>query len=166
MNPNRILILDQQRIHRKLQRMAFQIWEHNSEAAGVTLIGIEQGGAAVARCLAEVLRQISPLEVEVLTLKLDKRDPLAQPVTIAADLNDRSVVLVDDVANSGKTLLYALRPVLDFRPSRISIAVLVDRTHKAFPVKPDIIGHSVSTTLQERIVVELEGSAVTAAYLE
>jgi len=166
MNPNRILILDRQRINWKLQRMAFQIWEHNSGAKEVTLIGIESGGAAVAKSLGERLREISPLAVTVRSVKINKRDPLSTPFSIGDDLNGQSIVLVDDVANSGKTLLYALRPILDFKPSKIMIAVLVDRKHKAFPVTPDIVGHSIATTLQENIVVELDGDIVDAAYLE
>ncbi len=166
MKPDRILILDRKRISWKLQRMAYQIWEHNSSEQEITLIGIEQAGAALARALGDRLRQISPLNVFVHSLKVNKRDPLAAPINIEVDLNGKSIVLIDDVANSGKTLLYALRPILDFKPSCILIAVLVDREHKAFPVTPDIIGHSIATTLQENIVVELEGDTITAAYLE
>ncbi len=166
MNPNRILILDSERINWKLQRMAFQIWEHNSDATQITLIGIEQAGAAVARSLAERLQKICPLSIVVHTLKVNKKDPLAVPITIQNDLNEQHIVLVDDVANSGRTLLYALRPLLDYQPAKIMIAVLVDREHKSFPVTPDIIGHSIATTLQENIVVELDGDRITAAYLE
>lgn len=166
MKPDRILILDQQRIDLKLQRMAFQIWEHNSDVPAVTLIGIESGGATVAQSLGERLRRISPLAVTVRTIKMNKKDPLATPLDLSDDLNGQNIVLVDDVANSGKTLLYALRPLLEFRLNKIMIAVLVDRKHKTFPVTPDIIGHSVATTLQEHIVVELDGDTVSTAYIE
>ena len=166
MKPNRILILDRQRINWKLQRMAFQIWEHNSDAKKITLIGIENGGATVAASLGARLRSISPMEVNVRTLRMDKKNPLENPATFSEDLNGQHVVLVDDVANSGKTLLYALRPLLDFKPAKIMIAVLVDRKHKTFPVTPDIIGHSLATTLQENIVVSIDGDIVDAAYIE
>lgn len=166
MKPDRILILDQQRIDLKLQRMAFQIWEHNSDVPAVTLIGIESGGATVAQSLGERLRRISPLDVTVRTIKMNKKDPLVTPLVLSDDLNGQNIVLVDDVANSGKTLLYALRPLLEFRLNKIMIAVLVDRKHKTFPVTPDIIGHSVATTLQEHIVVELDGDTVSTAYIE
>lgn len=166
MKPDRILILDRHRIDLKLQRMAFQIWEHNNDAKQITLIGIANGGAAVAASLGERLRKISNLEVSVRTLKINKRDPLSETITLDEDLNGQHIVLVDDVANSGKTLLYALRPLLDFRPSRIMIAVLVDRKHKTFPVTPDIVGHSISTTLQDNITVELDGEIIDAAYIE
>jgi len=166
MKPDRILILDRHRIDLKLQRMAFQIWEHNNDAKQVTLIGIANGGAAVAASLAERLRKISNLEVTVHTLKINKRDPLSETITLDQDLNGQHIVLIDDVANSGRTLLYALRPLLDFRPSRIMIAVLVDRKHKTFPVAADIVGHSISTTLQDNITVEMEGDIVVGAYIE
>ena len=163
---NRVLLLDQQRIDRKLQRMAFQIWEQHSDAPALTLVGIEHGGLVVATQLADRLRQISGIDVQLLPLKMNKRDVLATPGAALENLTGRHVVLVDDVANSGKTLLYALRPLMAYELASILVAVLVDRKHKSFPVCPDIIGHAVATTLQENIVVETEGGIVTAAYLE
>ncbi len=166
MAKERISILDKNQIQAKLQRMAYQLWEHNSNETAVTLVGIEGSGLTLANCLAAKLRAISPLEVEVLSVTVNKKKPLSKPITISQDLKGKSVVLVDDVANSGKTLLYALRPILDYETRKIQIAVLVDRKHKAFPVSPDIVGHSVATTIQEHIEVETEGEEVTAAYLK
>jgi pyrimidine operon attenuation protein/uracil phosphoribosyltransferase len=166
MGKQRVIILDKERISRKLQRMAFQVWEHNSNEDAVTLIGIEGSGLAVAKNLAKTLKSISPLKTEVIPLKLNKRKPLAEEIKIDRDLSGKSVVIVDDVANSGKTLLYALKPLLNFDAKKITIAVLVDRKHKSFPISPDIVGHSVATTLQENIIVETEGDSITAAYLE
>lgn len=163
---NRILLLDNIRIDKKLQRMAYQIWEHNSHADSVTLIGIEGSGMVVAQSLAQRLRDISPLQVEVLQLKLNKRALLSQKLKVDADLTGRSVVLVDDVVNSGKTLLYALKPLLDMEPQKILTAALVDRQHKSFPIATDIIGHTVATTLQDHIEVTTEGDEITAAYLQ
>jgi pyrimidine operon attenuation protein/uracil phosphoribosyltransferase len=162
---SRVLILDAQRIERKLLRMAWQIWEHNSEQSSVTLIGIAGSGTAVARKLAAHLQAISPLTVTVLELELSKKSPLEAPITLTGAIRDSSLVLVDDVANSGRTLLYALKPILDAAPEKILIAVLVDRKHKSFPVNPDIIGHQVATTLQENIIVTLTDGSM-AAYLE
>jgi len=79
---------------------------------------------------------------------------------------DKVVIIVDDVANTGRTLLYATKPFLDFLPCRLQTAVLVDRQHKTFPICPDYIGLSLSTTLQENIAVEVEGRSVIAVYLE
>jgi pyrimidine operon attenuation protein/uracil phosphoribosyltransferase len=161
-----ILILDEERIKWKLQRMAYEIWEHNSKEKSITLIGIQGSGLAVANALAERLREISKLQVNIITLKINKRKPVGDEIVIGEDISGQSVVLVDDVANSGKTLLYALRPILDHELKKITIAVLVDRKHKSFPVSPDIVGHSVATTLQEHIEVKTEGELITGVYLK
>ncbi len=166
MSKERTIILDKERIDWKMQRMAYQIWENNSDEKELTLIGIEGSGLVVAKSLSRRLQEISPLKVNVLSLKMNKRQPLKGDLTIDEDLNKKSVVLVDDVANSGKTLLYALRPILDYDPKKVLITVLVDRRHKSYPVAPDIVGHSVATTLQEHIEVETEGDYITAAFLQ
>ncbi len=161
-NPARVLLLNNDQIERKLVRMAWQIWEHNSSRDSVTLIGIRNGGAALAERLAGELRRISSLRVTVLSLELAKRQPLDAPIRLDGELNDKSVVLVDDVANSGRTLLYALQPIAQTSPEKILIAVLVDRKHKSFPVNPDIIGHQVATTLQENILVSVAPGGMEA----
>lgn len=167
MDKERVLILDKERIDRKLQRMAYQIWENNSHETEVTLIGIANGGLAVAESLAARLRQISPLKVHVIPVKLDKKQLLSSEIKLDEDLSGRSVVLVDDVANSGKTLLYAMKPLLAYEVKKIMVAVLVDRKHKSFPISSDIVGHSVATTLQEHIEVETDNNnGIVAAYLQ
>jgi pyrimidine operon attenuation protein/uracil phosphoribosyltransferase len=165
MNKQKVLILDKERISRKMQRMAYEIWEHNSNETHITLLGIEGSGLAVANNLAARLEKISPLKVEVVTISLNKKNPLSKDIVIPQNLAGKSVVLVDDVANSGKTLLYALRPVLNYEVKKIMVAVLVDRQHKAFPVSSDIVGHSVATTMQDHIEVDTQGDEILAAYL-
>jgi pyrimidine operon attenuation protein/uracil phosphoribosyltransferase len=145
--------------------MAFEIWERSSEETELTFIGIQQGGLAVAHCLAAALREVSGIKVEVMPMRLDKRDPVRNPPKLDADLSRKSVVLVDDVANSGKTLFYALGPLTPFKLRSVLIAVLVDRKHKAFPITPDVVGHALSTTLQDHIEVEADGDKVLGAYL-
>lgn len=166
MEKKRILILDQERIAHKLRRMAYQIWEHNSKEHTITLAGVQGHGVVVAENLAAILREISPLQVEIIPVPIDKKSPAQNEEKIDADLTGRSVVLVDDVANSGRTLLYGLRPILHFDLKRIMIAVLVDRKHKSYPVSADIVGHTVATTLQEHIEVETDGDQIVAAYLQ
>lgn len=162
----RTIILDKERINWKMQRMAYEIWENFSNEKSVTLIGIEGSGAILAKSLVKRLKEISTLKVELIIIKMNKRKPLSSDILIDEDLSGKSLVLIDDVANSGKTLLYALAPILRYEPKKVMIAVLVDRRHKSFPITPDIIGHSVSTTLQEHIEVETEGEYITAAYLQ
>jgi len=160
------LILTPEQISRKLQRMAYQIWEQNTGQEELTMIGIASNGVVMARNLAAILEQISPLKVRVIELAFNKSSPLQNLPAIEEDLNGKSIVLVDDVANSGKVLLYALKPVMAYMPSRIIIAVLVDRRHKSYPIYPDIVGHSLSTTLQENIRVESDGHQLTGAFLD
>lgn len=162
---SRILLLDETRIAAKLRRMAYEVWEHVPHAQAFTVVGIEGGGLGVARALAKILGEISGAAAEVHALKIDKRKPVTIADALPVDISGKDVVLVDDVANSGKTLLYALRPLLAYEPASILLAVLVDRAHKAFPVAPDIVGHTVSTTLQERIEVVCDGDRVVSAYL-
>ncbi|MCD6063395.1 MAG: phosphoribosyltransferase [Flavipsychrobacter sp.] len=166
MSKQRVLILDKERIGWKLQRMAYEILEHNSQESAITLVGIQGSGLAVAKSLAKKLQEISKLQVEVLPVKMNKKQPLKEEITVSGDLIGKTVVLVDDVANSGKTLLYALRPMLEFAPRKIMVAVLVDRRHKSYPISPDIVGHSIATTLQEHIEVETDGDVISAAYLQ
>lgn len=166
MSKERVLILDSERINWKLQRMAYQIWEHNSDETHITLIGIIGTGLSVARSLAERLSKISPLQVDVVAIDINKKKPLSGEIKLNKNVSGHSVVLVDDVANSGKTLLYALRPLLDFEVKKVMIAVLVDRKHKSFPISPDIVGHSLATTLHEHIEVETDNNNIVAAYLQ
>lgn len=164
---NKLPLLSAEQIRQKLVRMAYEIWEQNSNEKEIIMIGLEQGGAVLANNLTKILHEISPLKINMFPLKVNKKKPLSdKTLKIDANLNKKTVILVDDVTNSGKTLLYALRPIMEYEPSKIKIVVLVDRKHKSYPVTPDIVGHSVSTTLQDHIVVNYEGDNLTAAHLE
>ncbi|HTN44969.1 MAG TPA: phosphoribosyltransferase family protein [Flavipsychrobacter sp.] len=159
------LILDQHKIALKLQRMAYQIWECNSSEKEIILIGVEGSGVVISKVLAQALRSISPLTVTELSIQINKKQPLKSPAILDADLKNKVVVLVDDVANSGRTLLYAMKPLLNFSLKKIQIAVLIDRKHKSYPVAPDIVGYSIATTLQEHIDVDCEENDVKGVYL-
>jgi len=165
---NKIAILSAAQIEQKLRRMAYEIWEKNNEEKEIHIIGIEEIGAEVANKIAEILKEISPFKIKTSSLKINKRAPLSEPIVFnnGESLSKKVVILVDDVANSGKTLLYAIKPLMDYEPSKIQIAVLVDRKHKNFPITPDIIGHSVATTIQENIIVSYENGKITGAHLE
>lgn len=162
----KVVILNEDQIAKKLRRMAYQIWEHNSDETEIEMIGISGGGVVIARALKNILETISPLRIRYSELVLDKRAPLSAPITVAGDFNHKSVVLIDDVANSGKTLMYSLKPILEFIPKKLLIAVLVDREHKNYPVIPDIVGYAVATTIQDMIFVNYDGERLTSAHLE
>lgn len=163
---DKILILNSHQIEQKVKRMAYEIWEHNHNEKEIILLGIAPTGFLLAKELSRQLQIISPLKTKIMAMEVHKTEPNEDDgMALNINLNDKSVVLVDDVTNSGKTLLYALRPVLKQLPSKIEIAVLVNRHHKNFPVVPGIIGHSVSSTLQDHIEVTSEKEKLTGAYL-
>lgn len=161
-------ILSQAVAEKKLRRMAYEILENNSAEQRLILAGIRESGSVVARNIERHLLEITggKLAIDLITVTLDKKRP--GPVTLSRlpDLDDKVVIVIDDVANSGRTLLYAMRPFLDHHPRKIEVLVLVERSHKAFPVQPDYTGLSLSTTLQEHIYVEVEGDVVKGAWLE
>ena len=159
-------ILDQATASRKLQRMAYEIVENNLDEREIILVGIRENGCIIAQNLQELLQKISSIESDLLQLSLDKRNPGEIQLNKNIDFNDKVIIIVDDVANSGKTMLYAIKPFLGFHPKKIQTAVMVERTHKAFPVNSDYVGISVSTTLQEHIYVEVNDSVITGAWME
>lgn len=146
--------------------MALEIAERNTDAAHIVLAGIQDNGCVIAARLLPLLQQIFNGTISTAAIHLDKKMPVQVTVTPATDFTDKVVIIIDDVASSGKTLTYALKPFLQFHPKKIQTLVLVERTHKAFPVQVDYVGLSVATTLQEHIYVEVEGAEITGAWME
>lgn len=159
-------ILDKETVKMKLQRMAFEIIESNLDEEKIMLVGIRDNGSVIARNMKNILKQVSHLKVKLVNLTIDKKDPKDVQLSEQANFSDEVIILVDDVANSGKTMLYALKPFLDFRPRKIETLALVERTHKIFPVHLNYTGLSVATTLHEHIYVEVQGEEVTGAYMD
>ena len=158
-------ILTAEVIKRKIRRMALQVAEGNTEEASLIVAGIVGNGAVVAQKLVAELKQISSLDVQLLTIRLNKKEPLNAVIESEQDFTNKVILVVDDVSNSGKTLLYALKPFLNYLPKKIQTLVLVERSHKLFAVQPDYVGLSLATTLQEHISVETEGADITGAWL-
>ena len=161
-------ILDQKQIEQKVRRLAIEILEHNIEEEGLILAGINNRGMALAKMLAERIQLISKMPVYLTNIRLNPAAPMEKPVEMdipVAELQGKVVIVVDDVASSGRTLLYACKPILETLPKKLEIAVLVDRTHKSFPVQADYVGLSLATTLKENILVEI-GEGEMAAFLE
>jgi pyrimidine operon attenuation protein/uracil phosphoribosyltransferase len=159
-------ILDEGAVEMKIRRMAFEIMENNQADQHIILAGIQDSGSVLARQLAEVLQKISGKKLELIDLQFDKKHPSAITLSQDMDFNDRVIIIIDDVTNSGKTLLYALKPFLTYYPRKIQTLVLVERSHKSYPIHPDYVGISLATTLQEHIVVETANGKVTGAYLD
>ena len=149
----------------KLERMALEIIENNLDEESIILVGIEENGSVIARNMEKLLKKYSPLNVHLVNLTLDKKHPDEIKLSEEVDITNKVIILVDDVANSGKTILYSLKPFLEFHPKKIQTLALVERTHKIFPVNLDYKGLSVATTLQEHIFVEVNNEDIVGAYL-
>lgn len=168
MNSSQIEILNSRQINQKLNRIAYEIYENNFGEKEVFIAGIEGNGYVVAKRLAEILKKISALKVSIGKVSINKENPLANTPRIDftdKDFNNKSVVLVDDVLNSGKTLIYGVKVFLDKPVKKLNTAVLVDRSHTRFPVKADFVGLSLSTTLQEHIIADLSEKGKERVYL-
>ena len=153
-------ILDGKGISQKINRLAWQIYENNSKENKIIIVGISGRGEILASKLSKVINQISSIKTKVGTIHLDKDNPYQSEITInldVADYTNKVVVLIDDVLNSGKTLMYASKYFLTTPLTKLSTVVLVDRTHNRFPIKADYIGLSLATTLKEYITVVLDG---------
>ena len=159
-------ILSKEVAEKKLRRMAYEILENNIDEKGIILAGIRESGSVVAKVIQEMLGEISSIKTELITITLDKKEPSDVSLSKTVDFNGKVIVLIDDVSNSGKTLLYALKPFIAFHPKKIQTLVLVERTHTSFPVRPDYVGLSIATTLQEHIFVEVKGEEIEGAYLK
>lgn len=162
------LILTYEEIHQKTIRIAHQLLEENYDEKELVLIGIQPNGYRFAMQLKKEIETIDNLKTTLLELTMNKQKPLDNKIELKANaelLNGKTVILVDDVANTGKTMYYALKPIMDYSPRKVQAAVLVDRQHKLFPVTPDFVGLSLSTTLQEHIEVEYDNKGKASAYL-
>jgi pyrimidine operon attenuation protein/uracil phosphoribosyltransferase len=161
-------ILTEQVAEKKMRRMAYEILENNSGVRELILAGVRESGSVIARNIRRLLMEVAGpgLTIELITITLDKRLPGTVSLSRELPVDDKVIIVIDDVANSGKTLLYAMKPFLEFHPRKIEALVLVERSHKAFPVQPDYTGLSLATTLQEHIYVEVEGEHVKGAWLE
>lgn len=159
-------ILDAAVAEKKLRRMALEILEQNAGEEELILVGIAGSGGVVARSIYRHISEQSAVKLVLLSLSMDKRMPKEIVLDKEIDFTNKVIILIDDVANSGKTLLYALKPFLDYYPRKIQTLVLVGRSHNSFPVYPDYVGLNLATTLQEHIYVEVDEERVTGAYLE
>lgn len=151
-------VLGHRQIIDRINRVAWQIYENHSDETEIILAGIADHGYKLAELLAGKLRSISPLKIILLKVRVNKRDPLASPAKIEdnIDLEHKCVIVVDDVLNTGSTLIYGIRYFLDYKVKQIKTVVLVDRSHKSFPVKADFKGLSLSTNMMEHVQVQID----------
>lgn len=159
-------ILSKEIAGKKLRRMALELVERNYDEPQLVLIGIKENGIVIADKLANHLKDVFKGEVVVAALTINKKHPAEVVIEPFIDFNDKVVILIDDVANSGRAMLYSLQPFLKTWPKKIQTAALVERTHKSYPIALDYVGLSISTTLDEHIYVEVQDGEVLGAWME
>jgi pyrimidine operon attenuation protein / uracil phosphoribosyltransferase len=162
---NRTCVLEKDSISRKMKRMALEVAEQNSDEKELVIAGITGNGEIVAKGLVRELNKLAGFSIVQATIQLNKKEPgtvLFQP---HVDMDNKVVIIVDDVSNTGKTMMYAFKPLLEIHPRKVQTLVLVERSHKLFPVQTDYTGLSITTTLQEHIAVETEGDEIVGAWL-
>ncbi len=150
---------------KKMQRMAYQILERNVEEDQIILAGIKENGLVIAKKMISLLQEIYKGQLQLMEINIDKINLSQIDITPQINLNDKVIIVADDVVNGGRTLLYSIKPILQYYPKKIQTLVLVERTHKAFPITADYVGLSVATTFQEHIIVEVEGDEINGAYM-
>lgn len=161
---NSNVILNHTEITNKIRRIAFQIYESNVNETEVVLAGIDKNGYIFAKKLKAVLQNISEMNVILCKVSIDKKNPWEAINTSIPEkeYENKSLVLVDDVLNSGTTLIYGVKHFLNVPLKQFKTAVLVNRNHKKYPIKADFKGISLSTSLHEHVHVVLEGKAFEA----
>lgn len=164
---SKTLVLDHVSILQKIRRIAYQIYEFNYTEKEIIFVAIEKQGTILAERLKPILEDISGIEVNLMALKINKKSPLENPILDGngAELENKSVILIDDVLNSGRTLIYGARHILSYPVRNLTTVVLVDRRHRKFPIKADFVGLTISTTIQDHISVEFK-EGHDAVYLE
>ena len=153
------ILLTKEQIEAKINRIVHEIHELCFSEEEIIICGIIPGnGSTIAERIAKQLESISTLKIKRATIKINKTNPLESKIKCALrseEYANKTVVIVDDVSNSGKTLMYAAKYFLESPIKAIRPLVLVDRNHSRYPIKPSFVGMTVSTTLKDHIHVEM-----------
>jgi pyrimidine operon attenuation protein/uracil phosphoribosyltransferase len=161
------IILTNQEIEHTIKRIAYQIYETFVDEEEIVIAGIASNGFVFAEKIASALNSISTLKVSLCEVKVNKQQPTL-PITTSLtkdEYSNKGLVIVDDVLNSGTTLIYAVRHFLEVPLKKFKTAVLVNRNHKKYPVKADFKGVSLSTSSQEHVQVVFDENGNSYAYL-
>lgn len=151
-------ILDSKQIQQKIKRLAFEIYENTFAYDEILIGGIKGNGIPLSQKIVEILKEVTPQKVTQFDINIDKKHPEKGIEYSIADIDNKVIVLVDDVINSGKTMLFVVTHLLQHNVKELKTTVLVDRKHRRYPIKADFVGLTLSTTLQDHIQVEWEAS--------
>ena len=157
-------ILDFKLIKKKIIRISLQIIEANPNDDEIIVAGIENNGYIIAKKICDEIKKISDKKIQLCSIKIDKKNPRKEITASIAEeqYKNKSVVIVDDVLNSGSTLMYAVKYFLDTKLKKLKTAVLVDRNHKKYPIKADYKGLSLSTSIQNHVEVSIDDNEINA----
>jgi len=159
-------ILNERQIAQKIKRLAIEILEHNFGEPELILAGINNNGMVFSELLMQELTKISNIPITITRIKLNPANPLSADIILEMppeEVKDKVLIIVDDVANTGRTIFYAIKPILEVLPKKVEVAVLVDRSHKSFPIRVDYYGLSLATTLKNNIDVQIREEMVERA---
>ncbi len=159
------IILDTQKVNHTIKRLAYEIYENSYKESTLYLLGVNTKGGQLASKISVALSSISDITIKLHSLSINPSNPLEEIALDikASEMKNKKVIIVDDVANTGRTLFYACKPIMEVLPKRLEFVVLVDRKHKNFPVKVDYVGVSLATTLKQDITVDF-GDKKTEVY--
>ena len=157
-------ILNNLQIKKKIKRISLQIIESNNSEEEIVIAGIEKNGFIISKKISDEIKNNSDIKIKLCKIIIDKKNPRKQISTSLKleDYQNKSIVLIDDVLNSGSTLIYAVKHFLDTDIKKIKTAVLVDRNHKKFPIKADFKGLSLSTSIQNHVEVVFDKEIIEA----
>ena len=152
------LILNNKQIQQKINRIAYEIYENNSDEKELIIAGIIDNGYLLAKRIADVLITISSIKIQLIEVKVNKENPSSEEINISLtekELKNKVIILVDDVLNSGKTLIFGAKPFLNGSVKRLTTVVLVDRGHRQLPIRADYVGKNLPTSADEIVRVSI-----------
>ncbi|MCS6973558.1 MAG: phosphoribosyltransferase family protein [Cyclobacteriaceae bacterium] len=158
MTADKTRILDSGQVKQKIRRIAYQIFEENFKEKSIVIAGIDGQGYTLAKLIAKEFEAVSAIPVTVVKVMLDKAAPQQHEVKLDCHIQEvkkKSIVLVDDVLNTGRTLAYAMKPFLETEVKKLEVAVLVNRSHTTFPIYPRYSGFELATTINDHVQVVL-----------
>lgn len=156
-------VLNNAQIEQKIKRLAIEILEHNFDEKEIVLLGMNNTGYSFAGLLMVEMKKIYDKPLSLKRISINPKTPHKEDAIIEEGelvLKGKVVIIVDDVANTGRTLFYAFKPLLNILPKKVEVAVLVNRKHKHFPVKVDYMGLELATTVKERIMVDISNKGI------
>lgn len=153
-----MVVLENIQIVQKIRRIATQILEHNYDEKELILLGMNTTGYSFAKMLESELKKDYDKPLHIKRISINPAKPNTEAIEIEGgveQLSRKVIIIVDDVANTGRTIFYAFKPILEVLPKKVEVAVLVNRKHKSFPVKVDYLGLELATTVKEQIKVDI-----------